>query len=93
MMPLPQLYTAMAGMLTYGHTLAQDAGCHAVLVQREAPKTEAIHEASKWVLLTRDESFTQQPYVQRWSRPLPELTNPILWTDEHASLWDAVRAR
>ncbi|MCC7170912.1 MAG: fused MFS/spermidine synthase [Planctomycetes bacterium] len=75
------------------HTLAQDAGCHAVLVQREAPKTEAIHEASKWVLLTRDESFTQQPYVQRWSRPLPELTNPILWTDEHASLWDAVRAR
>ncbi|MBK6938686.1 MAG: fused MFS/spermidine synthase [Planctomycetes bacterium] len=75
------------------HTLAQDAGAPRGVGAARGPKTEAIHEASKWVLLTRDESFTQQPYVQRWSRPLPELTNPILWTDEHASLWDAVRAR
>lgn len=73
-------------------TLAQDAGCHALLVQREAPKTEAIHEASKWVLVTRDAAFATRPYVERWSRPIPDGA-PVRWTDEHASLWDAVRDR
>jgi spermidine synthase len=73
--------------------LARDAGCEAVLVQREAPKTEAIHEASKWVLLTRDAAFAQRHYVQRWSRSLPELKHATVWTDERASLWDAIRAR
>ncbi len=41
---------------------------------------------TRWVLLTRNESVIDSPIVKNLSSPWPETLEPILWTDDYASM-------
>jgi len=47
---------------------------------------------SVWILLTRDRGFLEQPAISsRCLRPPERSLQPVIWTDDHASLWSVLR--
>ena len=55
------------------------------------PLPPGINE-SVWILLTRDRGFLEQPAISsRCLRPPEQSLQPVIWTDELASLWSVLR--
>ena len=47
---------------------------------------------SVWILLTQDRGFLEQPAISsRCLQPPDRSLQPVIWTDDHASLWSVLR--
>ncbi|MBI1353126.1 MAG: hypothetical protein GC160_02185 [Acidobacteria bacterium] len=55
-----------------------------------SPNPSIGASASRWMILTRNESFLAEPPVQRAGHRLAGLS-PLRWTDNFAGLWQALR--
>jgi predicted O-methyltransferase YrrM len=72
--------------------LAKETGRHAVRIYTpRSARSNADH--ALWVIVTRDSSFLESELVQATITPWTEHESlPIVWTDNYASLWQAVVA-
>ena len=72
--------------------LAGDSGRYAVRIYTPSSRQTST-SFSRWVMVTRDRSFVASELVQATATPWTgQETLPIVWTDNDASLWQAVAA-
>jgi hypothetical protein len=69
--------------------MAAHIGFHAAQLLSSGSEAKG-EDASRWILLTRDEQFLAMPrvssFVSGWSPGMP-----LLWTDDFSSLWHVLR--
>jgi spermidine synthase len=72
--------------------LADDSGRHAVRIY--TPRSARSHaDHSGWVIVAKNRSFVESELVQATATPWTEHESlPIVWTDDYASLWQAMVA-
>jgi predicted O-methyltransferase YrrM len=72
--------------------LANKTGRHAVRIY--TPRSARSNtDRALWVIVTRDSSFLESELVQATATPWTEHESlPIVWTDDYASLWQAIVA-
>ena len=78
-------------LLPVVQALAERAGKWALVVTDIQQPMVYGSLTSIWVLLTDNQRFIDNPVVQAASEEPPEQDEPILWTDEYASLWSVLK--
>ncbi len=70
--------------------LARDAGCSARLIASDDDEDNLI-DSSDWVLVTRNQSFLDNPETSENAEPIDVPPGLRLWTDDHNNLFQILR--
>ena len=70
--------------------IADDAGYPSVCVE-STDDLKALVLASKWVLVTRNRIFLENPRVKALTKEVPDIQGLRLWTDDYNSLFSVFR--
>lgn len=71
--------------------LAIDAGYAAARITSHGDMEQMGTQTADWVLVTNNRAFLEVPAVRAAITPWADHVEPILWTDDYASLWSVLR--